>query len=257
MPTRDLNIIFEQFLPKWGDVDANKLALLSKVNTAETCDLIVFPEMALSGFSFEPNFAIKSNDPFFEDVQMSAQRHDCAVVFSALTEENQRFYNRMYFISSSGIEVYDKKHLFSYAKEDKFLTQGNERKLVNYKGWSIALFICYDLRFPVWCRNANTAYDLAIFVANWPYGRHGAFHALLRARAIENQSYVLGVNTVGVDGNDIEYVGCSFLAGPDGGIKAVAGNSTSPIRGLASASELEDFRREFPFLNDADDFVIT
>ena len=139
-----------------------------------------------------------------------AQQHQIAICGSVAVQENNNYYNRFYWVSPEGESYYDKHHLFRMAGEHKHYAAGMERKIVEYQGVRICLQVCYDLRFPVYCRNRND-YDLLIFVANWPEARRHAWSSLLIARAIENQSYVIGVNRVGEDGNGINYSGDSVI----------------------------------------------
>jgi predicted amidohydrolase len=164
-----------------------------------------------------------------------------------------RYYNRLVWSRPDGrLFTYDKKHLFSYAGEDKVYTAGHRRLTVELKGWRIRPFICFDLRFPIWCRNLDNAYDLAVFTANWPSQRSSYWRTLLRARAIENQSFVMGVNRVGKDGNGLSYSGDSALIDPKG-IALYEVKELEDCRPLClNKQKLVDCRKRFPFFKDAD-----
>lgn len=186
-----------------------------------------------------------------------AKNNSYAICGSLIIKENGRFFNRFIFATPEGeIFHYDKKHLFSIGGEKKSFTPGSQRKVINYLGWKISLYICYDLRFPVWCRNRNDT-DLMLFTADWPKNRNLAWKTLLRARAIENQVYVAGVNRIGNDSNGIEYIGESRLIDPLGNYIV---NPEPPVEKLFTGdivlSELQDLRKKFPVGEDADQFEI-
>ena len=180
-----------------------------------------------------------------------------AIGGSLIIQDGGLFYNRFVFVTPTGeISCYNKRHLFSIGGESVSFTSGDQRVIVDYLGWRIALYICYDLRFPVWCRNLEDT-DLMIFTANWPASRKEVWNTLLKARAIENQVYVAGVNRVGNDGNGILYSGESQMINSRGEILT---ENTLTSNGLLtyeiSKSVLNDFREKFPVSNDADSFVI-
>jgi predicted amidohydrolase len=172
---------------------------------------------------------------------------------SLMIEEDGRYFNRLVWAQpDGGFVTYDKKHLFGYAGEDKVYSPGNRLLTVELKGWRIRLFICYDLRFPIWCRNLGPSYDLAVFVANWPAKRGAHWRALLRARAIENQAFVAGVNRVGSDGNGFEYRGDSAVVDPQGNLLFERAWQESMPTVKLESSVLLDYRRSFPAWKDAD-----
>ena len=182
---------------------------------------------------------------------------NCAVAGSLIIKEGRRYYNRIVYIDQfENMTWYDKRHLFSISGENVKYTPGLKRLIVPLKGWQINFQTCYDLRFPVWTRNKND-YEVLINLASWPANRADVWKTLLRARSIENQSYTIGVNRVGVDGNNISYTGNSTVFDPRGSIVAEMQESHE---GLLSASlswdTLEIFRNEFPALKDADNFEI-
>lgn len=195
----------------WENPQANRISFEQKINSIqEEVDLIVLPEMFSTGFTMNPSEVAESmNGETVTWMKQMATSKNCAITGSVVIKENSNFYNRMVFVFPSGeIQTYDKRHLFSLAKEEAVFTAGNEKVIVEYKNWKICLQICYDLRFPVFARNVEN-YDLLLYVASWPKPRINAWDTLLKARAIENLCYVVGVNRIGSDANNYEYVGHS------------------------------------------------
>jgi predicted amidohydrolase len=187
-----------------------------------------------------------------------SQETQADIVGSLIIEENGRFYNRLIWVKPDGtLYRYDKKHLFRYAGEDKVYTPGGGHLLVRCHGWKIRPFICYDLRFPIWTRNIDNTYDAAIFVANWPDRRALHWKALLKARAIENQCYVAGVNRVGVDGNDHRYSGDTCIIDPMGRLVAGMSNKETIVTAIFSTATLNGYRENFPAWMDADGCMLT
>jgi predicted amidohydrolase len=177
---------------------------------------------------------------------------------SVIIEEDRNFYNRLVWVLPNGqIGYYDKRHLFAYGDEDQHYTAGKKRLIASVKGWKINLMVCYDLRFPVWSRQqGDFEYDVLIYVANWPERRVLAWTSLLRARAIENQSYVIGVNRTGDDGNKIPYTGESMAVDPMGEILYHKNDEEDVFTVTLDKSHLEKTREKFPFWKDADRFKI-
>jgi predicted amidohydrolase len=175
-----------------------------------------------------------------------------------IIEEDRNFYNRLVWVLPTGqIGYYDKRHLFAYGDEDQHYTAGKKRLIASVKGWKINLMVCYDLRFPVWSRQqGDFEYDVLIYVANWPERRVHAWTTLLRARAIENQSYVIGVNRTGDDGNKILYTGESMAVDPRGEILYHKNDEEDVFTVTLDRSHLEKTREKFPFWKDADQFKI-
>mgnify|MGYP003461946859 CR=1 FL=1 len=241
----------------WADPAANVEKANEILGHYDNVDLFVLPEMFSTGFCTKPaGIAEKSGSRTLEWMKNIAQEKGCAVAGSIAWEEKDKFFNRFYFVHPGGmVEWYDKKHLFTYGGEHKQFTPGTKRLVVFYKGVRILLQICYDLRFPVWSRNRND-YDMVLYVASWPTPRLDAWKLLLRARAVENQCYVVGVNRVGTDPN-CEYSGGSAVINPYG--RAIAecedGKACEAVADI-DMSELESFRQKFPVLNDADPFEI-
>ena len=213
--------------------------------------------MFTTGFSMAPEqIAEPADGPTLRWLRDIAQQHQIAICGSVAVQENGNYYNRFYWVSPEGKSHYDKHHLFRMAGEHKHYAAGMERKIVEYQGFRICLQVCYDLRFPVYCRNRND-YDLLIFVANWPEARRHAWSSLLTARAIENQSYVIGVNRVGEDGNGINYSGDSvildYLGQP---VANATANTPAILSAEISLPDLQAFREKFPAHLDADGFEL-
>jgi omega-amidase len=227
-------------------------------NPEEKKDLIVFPEMFTTGFSMQSDkYAENESGETFKWMKHLAIRNNCAVAGSFITREGEKIFNRLLFVDETGVLVsYDKHHLFGFEGESEHYSPGNERKVFSYRGWRILPQICYDLRFPVWSRNRND-YDLIINVANWPESRRDVWITLLKARAIENQSYVIGVNRIGNDGNKISYSGDTLIYNPKG-----ITLYNSPLHKEAAditildMDELIGFRNKFPVWKDADNFTL-
>jgi len=195
----------------WENPTENRRILNDKVNAInDSIDLIVLPEMFTSGFTMNASDVAETMDgKTLTWLKEKANAKQAAIVGSMVITENGNYYNRLVFVEASGIiTTYDKRHTFTLAGEHKVYTAGSEKAIINYKGWKICPLICYDLRFPVWARNVED-YDLLLYVANWPKVRVNAWDALLKARAIENMAYCIGVNRVGLDGNNYEYSGHS------------------------------------------------
>jgi predicted amidohydrolase len=210
---KNLNIAIIQADLAWENIEKNLNLFSEKIDFIDKdVDLIVLPEMFSTGFSMNAeNLAEPPQGPAFKWMQEIARKKNVAVTGSVIVKENNNFYNRLYFVfPDTTFKTYDKRHTFTLAREDQTYTAGNERLIVEYKGWKICPLICYDLRFPVWARN-TVDYDLLIYVANWPETRIHAWDILLQARAIENMSYCIGVNRTGSDGNKYQYSGHSAI----------------------------------------------
>ena len=222
-------------------------------------DIVVLPEMFNTGFSMNPaNLCEQPGKDTFKWMKSIAEKGNFGLCGSYMVSENNLIYNRFIFISPENeIWQYDKRHLFRMAGEDKFFTPGRKKVTFRFRDVRISPFICYDLRFPVWSRNRNDT-DLIIYSANWPEIRKSAWNTLIRARAIENQCFVAGVNRVGTDGNGALYCGESMLVNHLGEVIVSAGSSQEgSVTGEISITELSDFRAKYPFLKDGDDFTIT
>jgi predicted amidohydrolase len=243
----------------WENPTANCAQLEEKLaSLAGKTDVIVLPEMFATGFSMTESGAEIGRGPALQWMQLQANRLGALVVGSLKVKHGTSFYNRLYAVEPSGsFAAYDKRHLFRMGGEHEFYQAGDQQVIVSYKGWKLALFICYDLRFPVWSRNVDMAYDAAIYVANWPAPRANAWRTLLQARAIENLAYVIGVNRVGADANDLAYSGDSLLVDFKGGLALDLKAEDQILTAELSASELADFRAKFPAHLDADSFSLS
>ncbi len=254
----DLHIALLQFDPVWEEPDQNRDRIEHLlIGIRQETRLLILPEMFSTGFSMAPENVAESMDgPTLKWMKKIAGRLNAAICGSLIIRENNLFYNRFVFVHPSGeIRHYDKRHLFTMGEEPAHYEAGNKRIVVEFEGWRICPLICYDLRFPVWSRNKNN-YDVLIYSANWPSSRQDVWSTLLKARAIENQCYVAGVNRAGTDLLQIYYSGGSQVVTPKGTYLA---QSVSDCEELLFASlsyhELFDFRKKFPVLDDADDFI--
>ena len=255
----ELNISLIQPDIIWEDKNANFTQYENFISSIkEKRELVVLPEMFSTGFSMAPErLAENMEGPSVQWMKSIAAKYRCILTGSLIIEENGHYYNRLLWVQPDGkIWHYDKRHLFAYAGEHEHYNAGNKRLITQVKGFKICLMVCYDLRFPVWARNQNEEYDVLIYVANWPHKRSLAWKTLLQARAIENQSYVIGVNRVGKDANDIEYSGNSSAFGPLG--EHIWQNSGDAIVHTVAVHKeiLQEVRSQFPFLNDADKYLI-
>lgn len=240
----------------WSDISANTQHVDEIMDKADKADLYVLPEMFSTGFCTHPEGIADKNGSTLAWMRKKATEKDAAIAGSIAVEEDGKFYNRFHFVYPDGkVVCYNKKHLFTYGGEDKRFTPGNERVIAEYKGVRILLQICYDLRFPVFSRNRND-YDVAIYVASWPTPRVEAWKALLKARAIENQCYVLAVNRVGSD-PFCQYCGGSAVIDPYGKIVSACEDGKECIAVAdIDMKELLAFREKFPVLEDADSFKL-
>ncbi len=253
-----LNITIVQSNLVWENIDSNLENFSKKTAKIQNSDLIILPEMFNTGFSMNSKkLAEKPNGKSLKWLINLAKEKKSAVIASLIIEENQEFFNRLYFILPNGdLHFYNKRHLFRMANEHNFYSPGTEELIINYKNWRIKPLVCYDLRFPVWARNKNN-YDLLIYIANWPERRNEAWKILLKARAIENQSYVVGVNRVGTDANDVIFSGDSAVINPKGEVISKTKAHEEKVENIEiSLSELNKFKEKFPAFIDADNFEI-
>lgn len=242
----------------WENAEANKAYFTEQISALEdTTHLIVLPEMFTTGFSMNATSLAENMDGETTNwLKQQAEQSNAAICGSLIIQENGNYYNRFVFARPNGtIETYDKRHLFTLANEQRAYTAGTERKIIHYRDWKICPMICYDLRFPVWSRNVE-GYDLLIYVANFPAKRAHAWKSLLLARAIENQCYVVGVNRIGTDGNDIPYNGDSVVLDYNGQILFHAKNETITQTVRLDYLRKANFRDRFQFLEDRDQFEI-
>ena len=240
----------------WENPSENRRILEEKINAlTESVDLIILPEMFTSGFTMQPsNVAETMNGTTIPWLKEIAKVKNCAITGSLVIIENGNFYNRMLFVFPDGeMQHYDKKHLFTLAGEDKIYTSGKEKVIVTYNDWKICLQVCYDLRFPVFSRNTEN-YDLLIYVASWPKVRTNAWDILLKARAVENLSYTIGVNRIGTDNNNLEYIGHSQIIDELGNFIIAPTENEGVFIANLDKNKILKTRNKLNFLNDKDVF---
>lgn len=255
---QNLTVACLQIDQAWEDRQANYLLYNRCLHKIAHCDLVVFPEMFDTGFTMNTalaeDFSYSQGLCYLKEV---ASQKKTAIYTSLMTKEKSAFFNRGVFVqASSDYSCYDKRKLFGMGGEDQVFSAGKAQEIVELNGWKINLQICYDLRFPEISRNkmnnGEAAYDVCIYVANWPQKRIKHWDALLRSRAIENQSYVIGVNRIGKDGNQLEYSGGSVCYDPQGDLVWSAGNGKEEIGVFDLKYEnLNLIRSNMPFLKDA------
>ncbi|MDL2323086.1 amidohydrolase [Bacteroidales bacterium OttesenSCG-928-A17] len=223
-------------------------------------DLVVLPETFSTGFSMNPSSLAETNEEYtIQTVQSWASEYKTAICGSFIaTSYSGHYFNRGFFITPERNSFfYNKRHLFRMGEENKQFTAGNQYEIFPYKGWNIRMIICYDLRFPVWTRNRKNEYDLLICPANWPASRAEVWKALLKARALENQCYVCGVNRIGQDINEISHQGDSLLIDYKGKILSEAPlNAESILTSNINKNSLFEFREKFPAWKDSDEFYL-
>ena len=243
----------------WEDIDANLNALSKKLEDIdEDVDAVILPELFTTGFTMRSRELAEGMDgKSLSWMQKASDRYKCVIAGSLIIGHQDRYFNRFIWMEPGGrITTYDKRHLFSISGEDEHYTRGESNTTTEINTFRIRPQVCYDLRFPVWSRNTG-AYDLLLYVANWPAVRRDVWISLLKARAIENQAFVIGVNRVGRDGMGIDYAGDSLAYNAKGQIIAslpVREEGTQVVH--LSMQELMDFRQKFPVWKDADGFEI-
>jgi predicted amidohydrolase len=264
----NLKISLVQTTLHWENVAANLIHFDEKINSIlEQTDIIILPEMFTTGFAVDRlNLAEEHGGNALKWMITKAKEKNAAIVGSIAVKENGELFNRLYWVEPSGkILHYDKRHLFRMAGENNHFTAGQQRIIIEYKGWKICPLVCYDLRFPVWSRNRwkmneaemHADYDLLLYVANWPEVRSYPWKQLLVARAIENQSFVVAVNRIGKDGNDFAHSGDSALINPRGEVLTKLIAHQDAIETIEINTDyLLEFRRLFPVGLDADDFEL-
>jgi predicted amidohydrolase len=251
-----MNITLVQSALYWENIEKNLSSFEEKLNNIGQTDLIILPEMFSTGFSMNASAVAESMDGTAVDwMRKTAAKKNSAITGSLIIREGGKFYNRLIFMRPDGsLEQYDKKHLFTMAKEEETYTAGTEKIIIDYLGWKICPLICYDLRFPIWNRNLED-YDLAIYVANWPDRRSYHWRSLLTARAIENQCYVAAVNRVGTDGKDLYYSGHSSLIDPTGELIYQKADAEDIQQFDLNKEYLIEIRTKLPFLKDRDNLL--
>ncbi|WP_376696499.1 nitrilase-related carbon-nitrogen hydrolase [Wenzhouxiangella sp. EGI_FJ10305] len=242
----------------WQDPEANRRRLAALMDTQPGCDLYVIPETFSTGFLGDAGLEAETMEgPSVAWMREQARARAAVVAGSLVIDDGSgRRFNRMVFMPPEGeLTSYDKCHRFEFGGENERYTAGDQQVVVEWRGWRIDLQVCFDLRFPVWCRNDRN-FDIQLFVANWPAPRADHWRSLLKARAIENQAYVIGVNRCGRDGNDLDYVGDTVLRRFDGARMLEIGNVESCGRVRLDRAALDDFREQLPFLADRDRFSL-
>ena len=256
---KDFHICIFQLRLSWENPQKNRQVIETYLERLkQPIDMVLLPELFTSGFTMNPHsIAENMKGPTILWMQKWAKRINSAIGGSIAIKEGSAFYNRFVIVAPSGkLFFYDKRHTFTLAGENKVYEKGSNNGLFKYKGWTFCMRICYDLRFPVWSRNTQN-YDVLVYVANWPKPRIHAWDSLLKARAIENLSYVVGVNRVGSDENKKNYNGHSAVFDPNGcqiSPKNISGERM--IRAELDFQYLQDQRKKFPFLEDQDCFEI-
>jgi omega-amidase len=248
----------------WEDKEANLKMLEEKISSIkERPQVVVLPEMFSTGFSMKPEqLAEKMEGPTIQWMKKIAAEKKIILTGSVIIEEAGAYFNRLLWMLPNGqYGQYDKRHLFAFAGEDQHFAGGTQRLIASVNGWKVNLLVCYDLRFPAWARqqfdrDQGFEYDVLIYVANWPERRSTAWKTLLQARAIENQCYVIGVNRVGKDGNDIYYSGDSMVIDPLGEILYQKAQEEDVFTITLDKEHLQQVREKFPFWKDADSFEI-
>lgn len=248
----------------WENKEANLKMFEEKIGgLSDVGHVIILPEMFSTGFSMRPEVLAETMDgPSVAWMRSLAKKYKRIVTGSLMIEEDGSYFNRAIWMLPTGqYAFYDKRHLFAYAGEDQHYTPGSKRLIASVNGWRVNLQICYDLRFPVWSRQAReeqpgSEYDLLIFVANWPERRNHAWKTLLQARAIENQCFVIGVNRVGNDGNNVYHSGDSMVVDPMGAVCYHKAHEEDVHTITLDKEQLEQVREKLPFWKDADQFNI-
>lgn len=250
--------IFQGYL-FWENINKNLQNIELRLSSIrEKTELIILPEMFTTGFTMNAAaLAEPMGGKSMQWMHKIAVKYDAVVTGSLIIKENNKFYNRLIWMRPNGTyEHYDKRHLFALGKEHETYTAGDKRIIVELNGWKICPVICYDLRFPVWLRNVGGEYDLLLIVANWPERRALHWRTLIPARAIENQAYVVAVNRVGHDGNEVYHSGDSNCIDPNGKVIYYKRDEEDMYTFSIVGDEIEKIRRAMPFLKDADKFKI-
>ncbi len=253
----ELKVTIIQSQLYWENIEVNRKHFSEKIKEIkEKTNLIILPEMFTTGFTMNTSsLAEPENGDTLKWMQEEAKKNDCAITGSIIVSENKNYYNRLFFVFPDGTyKTYNKRHTFTLAGEHKTYSSGNNILLIDFLGWKICPLICYDLRFPVWARNTQD-YHLLLYVANWPEKRIAAWDALLKARAIENMSYCIGVNRTGTDDNGHIYNGHSAVFDTLGEQVSTSNNEIEFIQTIKlQRSHIEKNRKHLQFLNDRDDF---
>lgn len=269
MITKDLNVCLFPMTITWDDVDANLKNLEKSLKSVHPqTDLVVIPETFSTGFPIGKNkdeikaIAENTYTQAINTLKDLSNRRNFAIAGTIVCVEDDKLFNRAFFVEPNrDITFADKRHLFTMAGEDKIFSAGNKRLKIRYRGWNIAMIVCYDLRFPIWSRNINNEYDILLASANWPEVRISAWNKLLPARAIENLSYICGVDCTGTDNNGFNYDGSSMIIDFKGNeigksVPLADDENQHFIYATLSRTKLDSFREKFPAWRDADQFSI-
>jgi omega-amidase len=243
----------------WENIDKNLQNISLRLsNIREKTNLIILPEMFNTGFTMNAEALCEEmGGKTMQWMNATAKKYDCVVTGSLIIKEDGKFYNRLIWMRTDGTyEHYDKRHLFALGKEHNTYTAGTKKLIVELNGWKICPVICYDLRFPVWLRNVDEDYDVLLIVANWPERRALHWRTLIPARAVENQSYVIAVNRVGHDGNEVYHSGDSTCISPNGDVVYYKRDEEDVYTFSIIYDEVKKTRRALPFLKDADEFTL-
>jgi predicted amidohydrolase len=257
----DLKIACYQMDIFWHEPhrNLNKIEAVLK-NHKNDFDILILPEMFTTGFTKENHLFSVEQQKTIDFLKELSKKYQGIFIGSIIFQEKNQFFNRLFVVYPNGnLQFYDKRHLFTMAKEDLYYQPGKQKIIIEYKGWKILPLICFDLRFPVWSRNElknDKGYDLAIYVANWPKVRIEHWNALLKARAIENQCFVIGCNRIGCDGYNIEYNGASTIYDYEGNKLAYSENQEIILQANLSYKNLINYRKNFPAFLSSDDFQI-
>lgn len=260
----DLKVCLFPMQIVWGDKEANIQTLRKAMESVHPeTDLLILPETFSTGFPTGDDkeevraLAERNTGATIDMIKELASKYKMAICGSFVADSGGSLYNRAFFIEPSGEEIFeDKHHLFTMAGEEKVFSRGYYRLKIRYRGWNLAMVICYDVRFPVWCRNVNNEYDALIVVANWPEVRIGAWNTLLPARAIENEAYVCAVDCKGTDAKGYSYDGSSGVYDFKGKDVSVRFDENGLVYATLSRERLDAFRAKFPAWRDADPFKL-
>lgn len=261
MQTTDTNLrisLVQQDIA-WEDKPANLAYMHDTIATLSgKTDLVIFPEMCTTGFSMNTHALAETTEGNTVSLLKEwARKYELAICGSFIAKDGDLYYNKAFCITPQEQYFYDKRHLFRMGREPEAYSAGKKRVVFELNGFNICLLVCYDLRFPVWARNVDNEYDLLIYVANWPTARTKVWNTLLTARALENMSYVCGVNRIGEDGNGLTHSGSSKVVNARGeDILSLPLNQQYVDTVSISKNELHEFRAKFPVWKDADEFDI-
>lgn len=262
MRANDLRVALLPMQIEWGEKSVNLSTLENAMMYLhQQTDLLILPETFSTGFPSGKDkeevrvLAERNTGETIDFIKGLAKKYNVAIAGTFIADTGGLLFNRAFFIEPSGEEYFsDKRHLFTMAGEDKVFSRGHDRMKVRFRGWNLAMVVCYDIRFPAWCRNRRNEYDALLVVANWPEVRVNAWKALLTARAIENECYVCGVDCTGVDSGGLKYDGSSEVVDFKGKNVGVVLPGSPFIYATLSHEKLDSFREKFPAWKDADDF---